>query len=624
MAKRSFFWLFATNFFGVLNDNFLKSLAAFVALGWVGAGSAESVFMGVTAGALVLPYIVFSPLADRLAAVFEKKKILVAAKIAELPIMAVAAAGFYFKSPATVVAAVLLMGLQSSLYSPAKYALVRDVGGAERISKGMGGMEAVAFAAVLSGTVAAALAADHAPEWTYHAAFFAFALAGLAFSLSIRAPEEVSRRFHSMNPVRFFMREFRACRRIQGLNATIAALGVFWWAAATLQMGLVVYAKQVLELSAAGSAAILAAAAVGIVFGNALAGVVDTRHPLIGWCLATGLAGSAVSAILFFAAPGPVPFAILTTLLAFDLGFFKLPLDADIQKRVKGPRLNTVLAYFNQASFMFMLAASATYAAASALFGPRAFLALIAAVLFASPILFTLSHRIALVEAGRLVLGARYRVSATGDLPHEGETYLVLPNHPAMVDPMLVALQIGHLAVKPLSDEYFLSRGGVSGRVLRTFGAIPVPDLRKHASRKGAGMAKALTGIVTDALAAGESIIFYPSGHIWTEEREEIGTRQLAHNVCRALPDGVRVVLVRTSGLWGSIWSRKGRAGTVPFAPTFIKSILLWPLSFFRRRRAVDMCFEDATERVKEWAALPRLEFNRRLEEWYNNETPRS
>ena len=48
-----------------------------------------------------------------------------------------------------------------------------------------------------------------------------------------------------------------------------------------------------------------------------------------------------------------------------------------------------------------------------------------------------------------------------------------------------------------------------------------------------AKIARGLQDVVTDALARGDNVIFYPSGHIWTEPREEIGTRQLAYNVCR-------------------------------------------------------------------------------------------
>ena len=70
-ANSSFLPLYVTNFFGTLNDNFLKTLASFTVIGWLADERVKSLAMGVTAGALVLPYILCSPLADRLTAVLE-------------------------------------------------------------------------------------------------------------------------------------------------------------------------------------------------------------------------------------------------------------------------------------------------------------------------------------------------------------------------------------------------------------------------------------------------------------------------------------------------------------------------------------------------------------------------
>ena len=160
---------------------------------------------------------------------------------------------------------------------------------------------------------------------------------------------------------------------------------------------------------------------------------------------------------------------------------------------------------------------------------------------------------------------------------------------------------------------------------------------------KGATIARGLGDIVKSTLEDGGTVIFYPSGHIQTEsDHEDIGTRQLAYNMCRDIAghDGrtdspqesaarsviapyrnIRVIGVRTRGLWGSIWSRKGRKASPSFVPTFIKSVFLWFFwSPFVPRRRVTMHIEDLTGRVKEWSNLTRLEFNRKLEQWYNAE----
>ena len=630
MKPQSFFPLFATNFFGVANDNFLKTLASFTVIGWLADERAQSVFMGLTAGALVLPYILFSPLADRLTAVFPKKKILRLAKWAELPIMAVAIIGFVLASPALVVASVLLMGLQSSLYSPAKYALVRDVGGVARISTGMGGMEGVAFLAVLGGTIAASLAMDYVTPAVRYAALALFACLGLAFSYAIRAEEELNRALHSVNPIRYMKRAYRLARGYPGLNAVIVTLSVFWWAAAMLQMGLLVYGKHVLHLDATHTGLILALAAIGIVAGQVIAGFVDRRHFLLGAVLPTGWIAAAFLAILFFVPMSPLTFGLVVAVLAFDFGFFKLPLDAEIQKIVKGPKLNTMLAYFNQVSFLFMLAASGCYALVSWAFGPRAFLLLLACAMAVVPVAFMFTNRKALCFTGRWLFRKRYDVELEGlelleKLDAEGKACLVLPNHPAMIDPMLVVTELWRTPLRPLVDEQFFSAGIVAAVVLKSLNGIPVPDLRRHRTRADATAARQLDGRVTDALARGGNVIFYPSGHLQTTpDREEIGTRQLAYNVCRELPPGVEVIGVRTRGLWGSIWSRARRTASPAFVPTLVKSVLLWFfVAPFMRRRKVILHLENLTMRAREWAStLTRLEFNRRLEAWYNSYSP--
>ena len=671
MKHNSFMPLYVTNFFGTLNDNFLKTLASFTVIGWIDDERVKSLAMGVTAGALVLPYIVCSPLADRLTAVWRKSRIVRLAKWAELPIMAVAIAGFLLESPWLVIGAVLLMGLQSSLYSPAKYALVRDIGGEGRISTGMGGMEGVSFLGVLMGTVVGAVIVDWAGAEARHTnligeaglcareiLLIAFAVLGLAASYTIRAREELNRALHAINPLRYIARAYRMAERYDGLNAVIFTLSVFWWGAAMLQMGLLVYGKAEngLNLDATHTGALLCGAAVGIVLGQVIAGIVDRRRYLLGATLLTGWVASALLAVLYFAPLSPKCFGVVLALLAFDLGFFKLPFDAEIQKVVKGPKLNTMLAYFNQVSFLFMLAASGCYALVSWAFGPKAFLLLLAIAFFVVPFVFFLSYRKVLLCTGRWIFARRYRVEldemealmgrGTIDERREGDSrlaskvsrqessrcptaYLVLPNHPAMVDPMLVGVVFWKTPLKPLCDESFFHAGIVASHVLKTLGAIPVPDLRKHRTAKGALMARSLDEIIMKTLEGGENVVFYPSGHIQTdEELEEIGTRQLAYNICKEIAAGaearhanLKVIGVRTRGLWGSIWSRKGRKASPAFVPTFVKSLFLWFFwSPFAPRRRVTMHVEDLTDRVKEWSRGTRLEFNAKLEEWYNGE----
>ena len=181
-------------------------------------------------------------------------------------------------------------------------------------------------------------------------------------------------------------------------------------------------------------------------------------------------------------------------------------------------------------------------------------------------------------------------------------THLVLPNHSAYIDPLILFSEEWWLPLCPMSDELFM-RHWFYGRILRMADAIEVPDLNKSAMSReeGAMAAGQLSRIAIESLAAGKQLCFYPSGHVKTVDKEVIGNRRLAYEVCRDLPANVRVILCRMRGLESSRWSK------------------LQPKQF-KWRRTVTLYFEDMTQEVRKWAqTLDRRAFNEQLENWYNN-----
>lgn len=180
-------------------------------------------------------------------------------------------------------------------------------------------------------------------------------------------------------------------------------------------------------------------------------------------------------------------------------------------------------------------------------------------------------------------------------------THLVLPNHTAYIDPLILFSELWWLPIRPLVDELFM-RHWFYGHILRKADAIEVPDLNKSAMSREEGVTAAgqLSRIAIDSLAEGKQVCFYPSGHVKTVDKEVIGNRRMAYEVCRELPEGVRVILCRMRGLETSRWSK------------------LKPKQW-KWRRTVAMVFEDHTEELRKWAqTLDRRAFNEKLENWYN------
>ena len=129
-----------------------------------------------------------------------------------------------------------------------------------------------------------------------------------------------------------------------------------------------------------------------------------------------------------------------------------------------------------------------------------------------------------------------------------------------------------------------------------------------------------LDGIVKSQLENGANIIFYPSGHVTTDGKETIGARRLAHDICAKLPENTKVIGLRIHGLWGSEWSRYKKSATPNIVKLLLKSFFLifTGLILFKKKRTVKFEFFDITSSVKEWSQLPKMEFNRKMEEFYN------
>lgn len=368
--------LYTTNFFSTLNDNYQKMLGMLVVTMWVTA-DLKPLIISIAGAALLLPYIFCSPLASRAAQRWGKQRVVKVCKILEFPIVTIGIIGFLLKDESLfvqhsyttplaitlIVIAIFLMGLQSSMYSPAKYGLIRDLGGVSNVSRGMGGMESMSFLGMLLGTAVAAVATEFLPPIAYSSLLLVFALAGYVASLFIRTHGEMQMEVReSLNPFAHLRNVHHLILKYKGLNSVIYILSVFWWFATTIQLCLVVYCQEDMGLTGGKPGMIMCIAAIGVSVGCLLSGWIGNKHaeinraPLYGLLMTVGL-----WVLFMLQAKHYIIFTILLFLVAVIGGMFKVPLDAVIQRTVGKDELDMVLAYFNQVSFIFMLGASVTY-----------------------------------------------------------------------------------------------------------------------------------------------------------------------------------------------------------------------------------------------------------------------
>jgi long-chain-fatty-acid--[acyl-carrier-protein] ligase len=198
---------------------------------------------------------------------------------------------------------------------------------------------------------------------------------------------------------------------------------------------------------------------------------------------------------------------------------------------------------------------------------------------------------------------------------------LFLPNHPAEVDPIILLTHLWpHFNPRPIVVEQFYYMLGAHF-IMKMVKAIPLPDLNGAVNKWKEKKIEKAFRLIADDLKAGYNFLIYPSGRLKSSGEEVVGSASFVHNLLQEAPD-TNIVLIRTTGLWGSRFSR-AYIGT---SPNFIKmawegvKLVFMNGVFFTPRRDVYIEIESAPANLPYKAK--RLDFNHALEQWYNREGP--
>ena len=217
----------------------------------------------------------------------------------------------------------------------------------------------------------------------------------------------------------------------------------------------------------------------------------------------------------------------------------------------------------------------------------------------------------------KALLWLRYRVCMRGieAVAAKGRGgILFLPNHPGLIDPVILVTQLlGPFRVRALADRDQVDRFLVR-RLVRRFRMLRIPDLSK-AESGSSEQVKAMVAECARALEAGDNLVLYPAGRMLRQRTTDIGGNSAVERILRRVPD-VRIVLVRTCGLWGSSFS--WASGVEPKAGRALRKglrALLLSGIFFAPRRKVDIELVESDDFPRD---ADRATINRTLEDFYN------
>jgi len=217
----------------------------------------------------------------------------------------------------------------------------------------------------------------------------------------------------------------------------------------------------------------------------------------------------------------------------------------------------------------------------------------------------------------KMLLWLRYRVRLGGldKIIKKGrERILFLPNHPALIDPVILMSQLySPFKVRALADSVQIDRFMIR-RFVRRVGVIEISDVVKDGSASIEQVRQVLRRCV-EKLNNGENLLLYPAGRVYRQYLEDIRGNSAVERILQQVPD-VRIVLVRTRGLWGSnfSWALGQGPSVAKVLWKGVRSLLLSGV-FFAPRRDVSIELTEVNDLPID---LGRNAINEYLQNFYN------
>ena len=168
--------------------------------------------------------------------------------------------------------------------------------------------------------------------------------------------------------------------------------------------------------------------------------------------------------------------------------------------------------------------------------------------------------RIAFLFLTRLIVPLRYTIRVHGVEQIRGlkGPVLLLPNHPARIDPVLI-LATFYGTIRPrtvLYDENFPRF--IRSLLVKVLRGVAIPNLSRPSEKAHQRTENAIAEIIA-GLRRGENFLMWPSGRAERDGVEHLGAVSALTEILRGVPEA-NVVLVQTRGVWGSIRSNRSDA----------------------------------------------------------------
>lgn len=572
LGQRRFAPYFVTQFLGALNDNvFRNGLINLITFQGILVAGMNHVQLANVAGALfILPFFLLSATAGQLADKFEKSVLMRRIKLLEVLLMLIAAYAFISESYTLLLLVLFLMGCQSTLFGPVKYAYLPQQLDNDELVGGNAVVEAGTYIAIILGLIIGGItvAIDPSHQSVIASCLIGFALLGYLASRQVPMTRAADPGLKiSLNAWAETWRIVGFARADRSVFLSILGISWFWFFASAMTLQLPAYTLDILNGNEAVTTMLLVAFAIGVGIGSLLCERMSGHRIELG-LVPFGSIGLSLFAIdLYFAQPyaqlvtvnsvaeflsraGTWRILIDLTMLGAFGGFYSVPLYALVQKRSQPQQLSRVIAANNIINSIFMVVASLlSIVILQAGFSvPELFVVLAILNILVAVYIYTLLPEFLMRFIAWLLVNILYRVRATGlqNIPPKGPAVVVC-NHVSFMDPILLSGCIR----RPMRFVmyYKIFQIPLLRFFFRNMKAIPIAGAREDEQLMNDAFDQ-----VDQELAAGNVVCIFPEGGI-TRDGHVQRFRPGIEKIIARRP--VPVIPVSLGKLWGSWFSRR-------------------------------------------------------------------
>jgi 1-acyl-sn-glycerol-3-phosphate acyltransferase len=468
-----------------------------------------------------------------------------------------------------------LMGCQSTLFGPVKYAYLPQQLDTDELIGGNALVEAGTYIAIILGLIAggAAVAVSADSQALLGGSLVAVAVIGYLASRRIPSTQAVDPGLSiSWNAWSETWRIVRYARDRRDVFLAILGISWFWFFGSAMTLQLPAYTLVIMNGNESITTALLVAFAIGVGLGSLLCERMSGHRIELGLVPfgSIGLslfaidlyfaqpvaAATAVSSIgEFISRPGSLRVLADVLLLGAFGGFYSVPLYALVQQRSERRHLSRIIAANNIINALFMVVASllsiAVLAAGFSIPELFVILALLNAVV--AVYIYTLLPEFMMRFLVWVLVNTIYRLrpSGTDNIPVKGPAVVVC-NHVSYMDPLLLSACIR----RPMRFVmyYKIFQLPLLRFLFQHAKAIPIASAREDERLMREAFEK-----VDAELAAGNIVCIFPEGGI-TDDGEIHRFRPGIEQVIANRP--VPVVPVALQNLWGS-WFSRSTAGRI-------------------------------------------------------------